>query len=209
MQIEPDDIFTRGHGRGNGARFQFKHVLDQLMFLLAQHPGQRARFHHRINIIGGDIVFTHHRDFKQAENHVGHAVEKPHHRAEQQQTETHRIDNAQRDRFRRNHPDSFGRQVGEQNKQAGHQGKRADKAQLIGQLRRNQPIEQVAKRRGESGVADDTAEDGDGVQADLHDGKEHARRFLHFQHALRVDIAFIGQQFEFDFTRGRQRYFRK
>ena len=56
------------------------------------------------------------------------------------------------------------------------------------------------KRRGEGRVAHDTAKNGDGIETDLHDGKEGARVLLHLQHALCVDVAFIGQQFQFDFT---------
>ena len=82
MQIKPNDAFTRGHGGRNGAGLQLEHVLNQLMLLLAQHPGQRAGFDHGIDIVGGDIVFPHHRQFKDAEDHVGHAVKQPHQRAE-------------------------------------------------------------------------------------------------------------------------------
>ena len=64
------------------------------MLLLTQHPGQRAGFHDGVNIIGGNVVFTHHRNFEQAEDVVGHAVKQPHQRAEDKQAEAHRVDDA-------------------------------------------------------------------------------------------------------------------
>ena len=38
------------------------------------------------------------------------------------------------------------------------------------------------------------------VQTDLDNGKEHAGIFLHIQNALGIYIAFISQQFKFDFA---------
>lgn len=38
MQIEPDDVFTAGHGGRHGTGFQFENVLNQLVLLLAQLP---------------------------------------------------------------------------------------------------------------------------------------------------------------------------
>jgi hypothetical protein len=39
----------------------------------------------------------------------------------------------------------------------------------------------------------------------LYHGKKGAGVFLHFQDALRIDVAFIGKQLKFDFSGGGQR----
>lgn len=49
-------------------------------------------------------------------------------------------------------------------------------------------------------ITDDTAENRHCVQTDLDHGKEHAGIFLHIQNALGIYIAFISQQFKFDFA---------
>ena len=49
-------------------------------------------------------------------------------------------------------------------------------------------------------ITDDTAENCHCVQTDLDHGKEHAGIFLHIQNALGIYIAFISQQFKFDFA---------
>ena len=49
-------------------------------------------------------------------------------------------------------------------------------------------------------LTDDTAENRHCVQTDLDHGKEHAGIFLHIQNALGIYIAFISQQFKFDFA---------
>ena len=113
MQIEPDDVFTAGHGGRHGTGFQFENVLNQLVLLLAQHACQRPGFHHGINIIGGDVVFTHHRQLKDAENDVRQAVKEPHQRTEDIQAEAHRVDDTQSHCFWRNHTDAFRGQVRE------------------------------------------------------------------------------------------------
>jgi hypothetical protein len=64
------------------------------------------------------------------------------------------------------------------------------------------------KHRGECGVADDTAQDGDGIKANLHYGEEHPRIFLHFQDPLGIKVAIIGEQLKFDVTGCGQRDFR-
>ncbi len=117
------------------------------MFLLTQHAGQCTRFHHRINVIGSNIVFTHHRNFKQAENSVRHAVKEPDQRAQHKQAETHWVDNAQGDRLGRNHADTFRRQVSEENKEAGDHGERANKAELFSQFMIGDADEQGIERR--------------------------------------------------------------
>ncbi|MNB91288.1 hypothetical protein D3C75_383640 [compost metagenome] len=135
VEIEPDDVFARGHRRRHGTGFQFKHVLDQLMLLLTQHACQRTGFKHGIDIIRGDVVFTHHRQLKQAENHIRQAIEEPHQRAEHEQAEAHRVDDTQSHGFGRNHTDAFRGQICKQDEQAGHQRKRENKAQLFGEFR--------------------------------------------------------------------------
>ncbi|MNL54424.1 hypothetical protein D3C87_1777560 [compost metagenome] len=77
------------------------------MLLLAQYTGQRTGFEHGVDIVRGDVVFTHHRDLKQAENIVRQAVKEPHQRAEHVQTEAHRVDDAQSHSSWRNHTDAF------------------------------------------------------------------------------------------------------
>ncbi|CCJ86255.1 hypothetical protein BN133_2632 [Cronobacter dublinensis 582] len=205
MEIEPDDVFARGHGGRHGARLQLKHVFNKLMLLLAQYARERTRFHHRVDIVGSDVVFAHHRQLEDAENHIRHAVKEPHQRAEDEQTEAHRVDDTQSHGFRRNHTDAFRGQVGEENEQAGHERKGEDKAHLLGDFRRDKPDQQRVERRGERRIAHDTAKNSDGVQANLHHGEEGAGVFLHLQHSLGVDIAVIGQQLEFDFTGGGKR----
>ncbi len=49
-------------------------------------------------------------------------------------------------------------------------------------------------------ITDDTAENRNCVQTDLDHRKEHAGIFLHIQNALGIYIAFISQQFKFDFA---------
>ena len=200
MQIKPDDVFTRRHGRRHGARFELKYVLNQLMFLLAQHASQRSGFEHGVNIIRGDVVITHHRQFENAENDVCQAVKEPHQRAEDKQTEAHRVDDSQCNRFRRNHTDAFRSEVCKQNEQAGDQGKGGDKAQLVSHFWREETLQKYFKGWGKRRITDDTAENRHRVQANLHHGKEHARTFLHFQYALRVKVAIISQQLEFNFA---------
>ncbi len=56
------------------------------------------------------------------------------------------------------------------------------------------------EHRGEGGIADNTAQDGDRIEANLHHGEKHPRVFLHFQHTLSINIAIIGEKFEFNFT---------
>ncbi|CCJ76825.1 hypothetical protein BN135_1889 [Cronobacter muytjensii 530] len=205
VEIEPDDVFARGHRGRHGARLQLKHVFDKLMLLLAQHARERAGFHHGVDIIGSDVVFAHHRQLEDAENHIRHAVKEPHQRAEEEQTEAHRVDDTQSHSFRRNHTDAFRGQVGEENEQAGDKRKGEDKADLLGGFRRDKPDQQRIERRRKRRIAHDTAQNSDSVQAYLHHGKEGAGVFLHLQHPLGVDVAFIGQQLEFDFTGGGKR----
>ncbi len=121
VQIEPDHVLTPGHGGRHGTGLQLKHVLDQLMLLLTQHPRQRASFKYRVDIVRGDVIFTHHRQLKQTENGIGQAVKEPHQRAEHEETEAHRVDDAQSHSFWRNHTDAFRGQIGKENEQASHQ----------------------------------------------------------------------------------------
>ncbi|MNY43449.1 hypothetical protein D3C86_1784090 [compost metagenome] len=107
VEIKPNHVFAARHGGRHGTGFQFKHVLDQFMLLLAQYTGQRTGFEHGVDIVRGDVVFTHHRDLKQAENIVRQAVKEPDQRAEHVQTEAHRVDDAQSHSFWRNHTDAF------------------------------------------------------------------------------------------------------
>ncbi len=59
----------------------------------------------------------------------------------------------------------------------------------------------------ECSITHNTAKNGDRIEADLHHGKEHPRVFLHFQDALGIEIAIIGEQFKFNFTGCGQRDF--
>ena len=77
------------------------------MLLLAQNTRQRTRFDHGVNVVRGDVVFTHHWDLKQTENVVCQTVKEPHQRAEDQQAEAHRVDDTQSHSFWRNHTDAF------------------------------------------------------------------------------------------------------
>ena len=183
MQIEPDNAFTARHGRGHGTGFQFEYVLNELVFLLTQHPGQRASFHHRIDVVRGDVVFTHHGQLEDAENHVCQAVEEPYQRTEDIQAEAHRVDDTQSHSFWRNHTDAFRGQVSEEDEHAGNQREGENKAQLLGQFGGHVLHKQAVKRRRKCCIAHDTAKNGDRVQANLHHGKEHAWVFLHFQNA--------------------------
>ena len=175
------------------------------MLLLAQHPGQRAGFYYRIDVVRGDVVFTHHRQLKDAENHVRQAVKEPHQRTKHVQTEAHRVDDTQSHSFWRNHTDAFRGQVCKEDEQAGYQREGEDKAELFGQFNGHVLNKQTIKRRGKRRITHDTAENGDRVEANLHHGEEHPGVFLHFQDAGGIDVAFIGKQLQFDFTGRGQR----
>ena len=153
------------------------------MFLLAQYPGQGTGFHDRINVVRGDVIFTHHRQLKDAENDVCQAVEEPHQRAEHKQAEAHRVDDTQSHGFWRNHTDAFRGQVGEEDEQPGHQREGEDKAQLFGQFGGHVLRKEAIKRRGKRRIAHDTAQDSHRVQTNLHHGKERTGVFLHFENA--------------------------
>ena len=107
MEIEPNHVFTRRHGRRHGTGFQFKHVFDQLVFLFTQYSSQCTGFHHRVDVIRSDVIFTYHRQFKDTEDHVCQAVEKPHQRGADEQAEAHRVDDTQSHSFWRTHTDAF------------------------------------------------------------------------------------------------------
>ncbi|MOA34545.1 hypothetical protein D3C78_1559230 [compost metagenome] len=77
------------------------------MFLFAQNTRQGTGFYHRVDIVGGDVVFAHHRQFEQAEDQVRHAVEEPHQRPENHDRETHRVDDPDGDRLWCNHTDAL------------------------------------------------------------------------------------------------------
>ncbi len=175
------------------------------MLLLTQHPGQRTGFHDRINVVRGDVVFTHHRQFKDAENHIRQAVEEPYQRTKHVQTEAHRVDDTQSYSFWRNHTDAFRGQVSEEDEQPCHQREGENKAQLLGQFGRHVLHKEAIKCRGKRRIAHDTAQDGDRVQANLHHGEERTGVLLHFENAGGVDIAFVSKQLQFDFTGRGQR----
>ncbi|MNO01717.1 hypothetical protein D3C81_2219430 [compost metagenome] len=52
------------------------------MLLLTQDTRQRTGFKYGIDIIGGDVIFTHHWDLEQPENTVCQPIEEPHQRPE-------------------------------------------------------------------------------------------------------------------------------
>ena len=74
------------------------------------------------------------------------------------------------------------------------------KAQLLREFCRHIAGEQAVKSWRKCRITDDTAENRHRVQTDLDHGKEHAGIFLHIQNALGIYIAFISQQFKFDFA---------
>ncbi len=205
MQIEPNHAFTARHGRGHGTGFQLEHIFDQLMLLLAQHPGQRTGFYHGVDVVGGDVIFTHHRQFKDAEDDVRQAVEEPHQRTEHEQAEAHRVDDTQSHSFWRNHTDAFRGQVSEQDEHPGDQREGENKAHLLGKFGGHVLHEQAVKGRRKRCIPHDTAENSDRVQANLYHGEERSRIFLHLQDTGSIDVAFVGKQLKFDFTGRGQR----
>ena len=104
------------------------------------------------------------------------------------------------------HCHAFGHQVGNQDEAARDQrecqqrrGRTAPTARVC---------QQTAEIRAHRRFADDTGENGDGVQTDLDDGDETARLLLHVEHVERARVAAVfSHDLQFDFARRGEREF--
>ena len=104
------------------------------------------------------------------------------------------------------HRHALGHQVGNQNEAACYQRERQQRRGRTAPTAR--VCQQTAEIRAHCRFADDTGENGDGVQTDLDDGDEAARLLLHIEHIQRASVAAVFcHHLQFDFARRGKREF--
>ena len=104
------------------------------------------------------------------------------------------------------HRYAFGHQVGNQDEAARNQRERQQRRGRTAPTAR--VCQQTAKIRAHRRFADDTGENGNGVQTDLDDGDETARLLLHVEYIQRARVAAVFcHHLQFDFARRGEREF--
>ena len=124
LQGEVDEALPRRHGGSDTQRLELEHVLDELVLLALDDTGFGTCIHHRINIVGGDLVVAHHGDAHQPEQAVGHAVEQPHQRHQQGDAQHHGTHHHHGDPLGHGHGKALGHQVRYQDEHAGDEDER-------------------------------------------------------------------------------------
>ncbi|MNM99867.1 hypothetical protein D3C81_1124390 [compost metagenome] len=189
---EVDDAFAVGHGAGQGAGFQLEDVLDDLLLAGRQGAGLGAGLGHGHDVLGGDAVVALLGQLEQVDQAADQPGVDQYQRLEQDGKYPHRADDADGELFGNRHGDLLGNQVGDDDEQRGGEGEGHHEAEGGGLLRVQPQGEQLGEQRAEHPLADDAAEDGQRVHADLHHGEVVAGFFLDLHDPQGVGDAFIG-----------------
>ncbi|MNQ71918.1 hypothetical protein D3C85_866070 [compost metagenome] len=205
LQGEVDEALAGRHGGGDAEGLQLEHVLDELVLLALDDAGLGARIHHRIDVVRGDLVVAHHGDPQQAEQGVGQAVEEPHQRHQQGHAQQHGAYHHHRNPFRHRHGQALGHQVRYQDEHAGDEHEGGDRAYLGEPGALIEAGDQRLDGGVQGGFAQDAAQDGDGIEANLHHGKEVTRLGLQCQHFFGMAIALVGHHLQLDLAGGGER----
>ena len=196
VEREEDDVLARRHGRGHEAAFKVEHVLDDGFLLRSKHAGGRGGADARENVLGRDRVLTLRREAERAHQRVGELFKHEDERAQELDHDEGRTDDghgrflglgdgkALREQVREDHEEKRGEYEGDDE---------VDAVNLFGgEHEREAPLEE----RREGGFADDAAEKGEGVRADLDGGEELAGMFLQVEDESGAAVAVVRKYVE-------------
>ena len=198
VDVKINDMLAGGHGAGQGAALQLEHVADQVVFLLLNAAVFGTGIHHGDDIIGGDNLLALGGQAQQAQNQIGDAVEQQYQWGQQQGDPAHGTHQLHRHGFRQNHAQTLGQQVGKQNEQRGDGDERECETGLVQQGTVIEQLQQLSHIGGQALLADDAAQNGDGVQRDLNHGEEGAGLLLQVEYRQGLLVAFLGQHPQLD-----------
>ena len=144
------------------------------------------------------------RQLQQLEQQVGALREEPHQRLEQRDQQLHGPHQAHRQALGFVHAQALGEEVGEDQEDRNDGDERGDEGGPLRRFRAEPDSEQAGEVGAERALAHHAAENGDGVQADLHDGEVVARPRLQLQHPLGSRVALVGHLAQAQAARCRQ-----
>ncbi len=194
LQVEVDDVGARDHQRAEQAFVEAEDVAHHLVFLALDHASLGAFFQQGADFLfgedrGGLLAFAHH-----PQQAVGGQRQQHDEGAGQPRQQADRARYRTCDALRMELRQALGNQFADDDRDIGdddhHQCGGADEADVLVQPQRLQPDDQ---RCGESGLADDAAEDADRGDADLHRRQVARRRVAEFDGDRRGLVAFVGQ----------------
>ena len=176
--------------------FKVHHVRNGFVFDRGNDTGGGTRFHGGHNVFVGDLVLVLQRHAHHAHDGVGGESKEPDDGLQDHDQEEHEADHANGNLFGAAHGHALRNQVGEHHKEYRHERHGAGERHAGHEFGREEKAKERLKKHAENAFTDDTAQNGNEVNAHLHDREEVARVFLELKHLSSTAVAVFGHSRE-------------